>query len=453
MRAVTCLLFCVAVFSGYLTENVHKQLTLLPEVISGLILLLVILKVGVDRSMVIPRSYVILGLLAGLHGLAGMLLNFVEPGVILNGLRPHLKWIPIFLLPMVFQVSARQLRTVLACVLALAVIQTPLALYQRFVEFKDVPTGDVITGTLGFGGSGALSILLVGVISIVVAFYAAQRIRIVAALVLGILLFVPTTINETKATVILLPIALAFPFLFSAKRRLQWRQIVTTGLMGAILLGAYVVVYETYTVKKEVAAYGVGLLDFFSSEKTVRHYFFADKDVSKGALKRDSLGNVQLAQKKLSFTEGGSRIDKILLPLKSLSDDPVRLWFGTGVGNVSGSAIKSFAGEFSGRLEEIANDSSLSFVLWETGIGGTVCLFVFLYLVFRDSLRLAGMNVPESSLAAGWTAVVAIFFITTPYINVLYFNALIYLFAYFSGYIAAQRSRHELGEADSCVSY
>jgi hypothetical protein len=44
-------------------------------------------------------------------------------------------------------------------------------------------------------------------------------------------------------------------------------------------------------------------------------------------------------------------------------------------------------------------------------------------------------------LASGWMGGLAVILITLPYTNILYFNALIFLFAYLSGYFASEAMR------------
>jgi hypothetical protein len=124
----------------------------------------------------------------------------------LAGVRSYIKFLPFFLLPIVHRFTARQLQTQLVFLLMLALLQTPLAFYQRFVEFADsMHTGDPVRGTLTT--SSGMSMFLVCAIAGVVVAYLHGRLRLRTMLLIAAWLFAATTINETKATLLLLPVA------------------------------------------------------------------------------------------------------------------------------------------------------------------------------------------------------------------------------------------------------
>jgi len=431
-------LFGMVFVSGYLADNLGKIFNLVPELLSSLILLFVVLKIGADRSISISRGYVILGIVVSLHVVVGLLINLVAPGTILNGLRPYLKLIPIFLLPAVYQVSEMQMRRQLKFVLMLTVLQFPVAFYQRLVEFRGVPTGDVITGTLGFGGSGALSFLLVAGIAVLFSFYLAGHIKTIRFLLLASLLFLPTTINETKVTLVLIPVALLLPLIYARGRHLRARHYAAFGAAAVVLIAGYVAIYDYVAAQLGREQ----LVSFVGSKKNATRYFYIGSDQGLEALKERSVGDVRLPPEKLSAYDAGRRLDNLILPLRyHYYNDPVRLWVGAGLGNTSESFIKQFSGELGERVGESGKDMLMSLILWETGIGGVLFFLVFMYFLFRDAHRLAQQKTAATTFAIGWLAVLAMTLLTSAYINILYANALGYLLAYFSGYVAAERYR------------
>ena len=109
----------------------------------------------------------------------GYAVQDVPDGAMLAGARSYLKFLPFFLLPAVHRFTPRQLHIQLMLLLVLALLQTPLALYQRFVEFASaMHTGDPVKGTLTT--SSALSMFMVAAIAGAVVFYLRGRLRLAA---------------------------------------------------------------------------------------------------------------------------------------------------------------------------------------------------------------------------------------------------------------------------------
>jgi hypothetical protein len=432
-------LFALVVLSGYLTWQVGKYLVFAPELVSGVIFLVLILKIGLNRSIPVSGKYLLLAAVAGLHLVVGILTNMVGPGTVLNGLRPYLKLMPMFLLPAVFQVSETDVRRQLRFLLALALLQCPVAFYQRFVEFRDVATGDVITGTLGTNASNNLSVFLVAAIAVLFSFYLAKRVRFVTFLILGTLLFLPTTINETKGTVFLLPLAILVPLFYARGSRFRVWQYAVAGVVAVAAIASYVAIYNHLASQlgREQLASAVG------GGRQAAKYLYRGNDVDLKALENRNLPDVRLPKEQIDPNAQGRRVDNLLLPLKYYyQNDPVRLWVGSGVGNTSEAFIKSFSGVLAQRVSEGGSKSMLmSLVLWDMGLGGVVLVLVFLYLLFRDAQYLVRQKTEAATFAIGWLAVLGIALLTTAYVNMLYANALGYLFVYFSGYIAAERYR------------
>ena len=140
------------------------------ELYAVIIMAAVIYFAVTDRRIDIDaRSATILGfLIAVLLGSAAI--NTVLPEVLVGGFRSHFKFLPFFLLPLVFRFSDEEIRRQLFVLLGLSCFQTLVATYQKFVQFGDLRTGDVIGGTLGRHASGVLSVWLACMIACVFAF-------------------------------------------------------------------------------------------------------------------------------------------------------------------------------------------------------------------------------------------------------------------------------------------
>src|SRR5262249_42551438 len=127
-------------------------------------------------------------------------------------------------------------------ILVLAFLQIPTSFRQRFFEYAHLETGDIVTGTFAEGGSGTLSIFLVSMITVVIALYLGKKISPVPTLTLSVLLLLPTTINETKATPIFLLIA-GSGLAYAKRRQINTKQLavvaLATVLMGTLFVWMY----------------------------------------------------------------------------------------------------------------------------------------------------------------------------------------------------------------------
>ncbi|KAF0191339.1 MAG: hypothetical protein FD165_1935 [Gammaproteobacteria bacterium] len=421
-------------FSSYLASGIHRAFNLVPEILSGIVLVVILARIATYRSLCLSPKYLVLGVLAVLHAVSGMILNTVDPGTIVTGLRPYLKWIPLFLLPAVYRFSEQEISGQIKLILILGLMQSPLAFFQRFVQYRDAATGDFVTGTLGESASGVLSIFLLSVIAVVIAFYVRGRLRFPQMLLLTLALFLPTTINETKVTLLLLPLAIVVPYIV-ASNRLSMAQLVVIPVLGALLTTGFVVIYD-YAGSMWGAR---GISEFV--DKEADSYLYSESDATReNLLEKNRIGSgLQLPEELITPDEGGGRVEKLLLPLKNLSDNPLRLWVGLGVGNASPSIINVFSGTYSGRIGKISSETLSSFLLWEVGVGGIIILFTFLIILMYDTYKIGKEKNTLGVLAAGWFGVLVIVLLTVPYLNLFYANVLVFLFAYISGYISAER--------------
>ena len=235
--------------SVFLTDHLFKQfggafryISWLPELLSVIVLLFVIFRITTVKSLAIHNKYIFLIILFVFLACIGIALNSVQPGAIFAGLRGYCKYLPFFLLPAVYEFTETQIKGFLKFILFALVMQFPFVLYQRFLLDKGVDTGDHVVGTLNI--SSMLSIALISGIAMIFAFYLFRKINLKTMLGLGFLLFIPITLNETKGSLILLPIAILIPGFLAIMQRKGGAALIPMVLIGTVLIGGFVYLYN-----------------------------------------------------------------------------------------------------------------------------------------------------------------------------------------------------------------
>jgi hypothetical protein len=328
-------------------------------------------------------------------------------------MRTYFKQFPFFLLPAVYDFSEEQFKKQLQFILPLLILQCPLAVYQRLFQFRASMTGDVITGTLDI--SSVLSITLICSIAVIFALYLKKRIGFKLFLIIACCLFLPTTLNETKGTLVLLPLALILPaFFLQGEGNSKTKSFLTTALIGLLFISTFIPIYDHFMKPR----LGYSVLDFFQDKSKVEGYLY------RGAREDET--------KKIR------RGDAIVLAQKNLSKDPLTLAFGLGMGNVMESYFESARGKNTDKLEYGAQMLALTQLLWELGLLGATVYVIFFVFFFRDALLLRKSGDIFGSFALGWSAVVVIMGLSLIYKNILQFNVINFMFWYFSGLVAAK---------------
>lgn len=351
----------------------------------------------------------------------GVLVNGVDAGPIFAGTRSYLRAIPWFLVPAVYAYSDRQVQTQLKALLAIALIQIPLAVQQRIATGNSrgiqAATGDWTSGTLE--ASGALSIFLVICICIAAAFAVRKRLPAWQFALLFALLLFPTLINETKVTIFLLPIGLLVAFLAASAPGRRVRAVLVVSCLFALFLTIFFPVYDYMNSGRR---YAVPLTEMLGDPARLERYLW----------KKESAGT----------TEEVGRVDSFVVPLAGLSSDPANLIFGYGIGNASDSSIgHAFVGQKFRMFGRFLNTVFARIVL-ELGLLGVGLVLTLMWLIFQDARTVARRdNDYFGALAAGWTAVTAVMVMSIFYREMIADASLSFLFWYFSGLIAAKRMR------------
>ncbi|MCB1757745.1 MAG: hypothetical protein KDJ38_19655 [Gammaproteobacteria bacterium] len=406
----------------YLANNLEvipKRLFLIPEGLAAATMIIVILLGISRRQLFMAPKYAIFLLWFLLAIVAGLVINQVDPLVAISGMRIYLKSIPFFLLPMVYSFSEKQIKWQLYFLLALCLTQIPVTFYQRFVQYAGLPTGDVVGGTLGVNTSGILSVILIFGIAILVAMLVKKRLSAWAAIPLILLLFAPTTINETKVVLLLFPFVLISPIFFAPGIRNRGRKLLLLSVIGTIFMLGFFIMYDLLQGDREGT-----LLERMKSGNMFSYMY-----------KQDQVG-------KFSELEVG-RFDAVAYAMGKISDTGNSI-FGVGIGNASPSNQAALEGEYYKKWYWMAPAKvMLSRTLWEMGYVGIIlygALFLFLFL---DAKVLAKGDDFTAAFALGWLPITLIVAGSFVYFSTFATISISHLFFLYAGYIASERYQRQ----------
>jgi hypothetical protein len=423
-------LFLISVFLiDYLVDKLgllNKYFTLVPEVFSLLITLAIVGRILVLRKWQQPLRYVWLFVGLILVCMIAAVAEAIDPGPLFAGLRGYFKFLPLLFLPAAYEFEKTQIKVVLGTFLLMAGIQVPLAFYQRFVQFSHMMhTGDPITGTLTT--SSSLTVVLCLAIALVVTLYVHRKIALSLAILLFCYLAAPTAINETKATLLLMPLSILGPFLLARGIEGRWRKVVPILSICALGLLAFMAVYNTLVQNR----WGGNTIDEFLGTQHYELYLYRGVEPGENA---KVIG----------------RIDSIILPAAVLSDDWMQLLFGLGIGNVSPSSIPGMQGKYA---EEYADYgfgiTSIGNLIWETGVIGLCLYLVLVAFIWFDARRTAKSHADTNWYGTWWSTCTIILMIALAYKSILRFNELGFLLFFWSGYVASLSSLVPRRQGDS----
>jgi hypothetical protein len=388
---------------------------LIPELLSALAMLVIFGRLVTGGRVNFDWRYVAFLVVLLTTITLGFALQDVPTGPMVAGVRGYLKFMPFLLLPAFYPFTPAQLRKQLIVFYFLLAMETPLAVYQRFIEFANhMASGDSVRGTANT--SSALSMLLLCGMAGVVTLYLRDKLKLSRAMLLLGWLFIPTTLNETKATLVLLPITLILPALAMPRGTKAGRKLLPVIAMGAIAAVAYVLVYNALAQYREP---GSSIGQFATNTNILEKYLYtgaADHDVK-------YLG----------------RFDSIELAFEHIVDDPTKLVFGWGAGNVSPSSLSQFEGEFVAYYDRFGvGMTELTTLLWETGLMGVAMYLLLHWFFFRDAYRLARSDDVLAGLGQAWLAVVTIMTFALVYKATFPMNEISYPFWYFGGVVLSR---------------
>ena len=389
-----------------------RPLTWIPEIVSVIVVCMIPFKTAVDKSVNIPIKYSLLIVLYLSHLLLGFIFNEIPPGAILAGLRTYTKFIPIFLMPIVFSLTEESFKKIVKFIYFLAMIQFPVVLYQRFVEYKLDLSGDKMGGTLGAQASGVLSIFMLMVLSFLIAFYFKDLISFRLFIFSFAASFLPTTMNETKITFILLPISLIFPAIFL---RDKIQSIIRISLAAILLTTSFFVLKEVYNYF-QIPRWGYGIETFVAMPGRLEGY-------------------------------SERRIDPIIYAIDNAKKDIRFSLFGHGAGNVSEGFTPFLNGKYV--QEGIYYDSkstSFTTMIWEIGFLGILIFLLFPLFVFLDFANFSKDKSFFGAFSLGMLSFTVLFVLSFFYTDTMIKNLFMYLFFFSAGYVAYRRNQENYSD-------
>jgi O-antigen ligase len=416
MNLLVILLFISVFATEFLAKQlklIHPYFILVPEVLSAIAVLVIVCYLMAGKRWTLDWRY---GLFFALYIFViafGFLVQDVPSGAVVAGMRSYLKFIPFFLLPAIYPFTARQLKTQLIVLLTILAVQSPLAVYQRFVQFAHkMHTGDPIVGMTT--ASGVLTTLMMCAVVVVVALYLRRKLSFPVMLAAVAVFCLPATINETKVTVVMLPIAVLLPAFFMPRGSRSLRRLVPIAVVGSVAGLAFVSVYDRLIANRADGH----TIESFLFERGVDTYLYT------GAADGE---NVYIG-----------RLDSIAMAFERLSKDPLALSFGLGAGNVSESFLPAFHGKYAAYYKRFGLDvTQVTSFLWEIGVVGVAAYLLFYFIVWQDARFLARRNEESAALGQVWATVVVIMGLALFYNNIFSINETGYLFWFYSGVVAA----------------
>jgi hypothetical protein len=412
---VTTLL--IAVFTvEYLIRSrglLHPYMILVPELLSAIAMVIVLARIVAGVRIALDVRYVLFFVVLIVTLICGFVLQDVPIGAVVAGIRAHLKFIPFFLLAAVYRFTPEQLTAQMKVLLVILVLETPLAVYQRFIEFAGhMETGDYIKGTAST--SSALSLVLLFGIATVVSLYLRKKIALPKTLALIGVLFLPTTINETKATLLLLPVVLIAPAMYMAKGSRAFRRLLPIVAAGTLAGIVFIGVYDTL-IQNRPNGQTIGA--FIGDGRFEKYLYRGGED----------------------GPEHIGRFDSVEIAIERISRDPLTLAIGMGAGNVSTSFLSAFDGKYAFyQVRYGIGMTQVTTFLWEIGLVGLASYLFLYWCVYRDSRMLARGSGAPAIVGQIWVTVTLLMTFGLIYKSVFAFNEIGYLFWYFSGIAASE---------------
>jgi hypothetical protein len=228
------------------------------------------------------------------------------------------------------------------------------------------------------------------------------------------ILLLPTTLNETKATLLMLPMALIVPALVMPKGSRAAQRMLPIVMVGGVAMVAFVAVYD-YLIQYSSAGEPIGE---FVGETSFWRYLYS------GAAEQDAnyIG----------------RFDSLEFALQGIGRDPLTAALGLGAGNVSPSFLPQFDGEYADYYDRYGvGMTQITSLLWQVGFVGLAVYLLLYQFVLSDARALARGGGEFALLGQIWVGVTVIMIFALIYKSVFSMNEIGYPFWFYSGVVAA----------------
>jgi hypothetical protein len=319
---------------------------------------------------------------------------------------------------MVYEFEEEKIKKILFLLISLCFFQIPVTLFQRFIQYPHLHSGDLVAGTVG--GSGVVSLILVSGVIVLYGFFLEKYINLSKLLIISVGLLIPTTINETKITFIILPVGLIFSTIIYKEKNffLKFKRLIGWSVFTMVFFVIFIFIYNHY--------YGIrgNLLDHFAAEVEGRGYLYMGEEK---------------AEKKIESEKRIGRVDAIIIAFKAISQDLGQLFFGVGVGNALSSKLKFLEKPNYGFEKFWPDSTTISNILWELGFLGIISNLLLLFFILRDAMLMRFQKNFLGAFCLGWCGVVFIMVINMFYVNIFYTDPLSLTFWFLSGIVASKR--------------
>jgi len=385
---------------------IPRQITWVPEIIL-IILIFKILFISATEKKFIPSSInylvlclILLGIISAFVNSSGILVTFV-------GFRNYFKFLLIFYVSAFLELDDPFFKKVIKFLIILAFLQVPITILQRY-WYMGQASGDPIGGTLGSHTSGTLTLFLMGIISILFAFYMNKLIKGRMLLFSVILLFIPITINETKITYFLFPALSIFLLRKNLIKKEGLKSLFILAIFsGLILIASYYVYKSIYLKHRRVGIFNYSFVSKYMGEE---------------------------------YTESGSlnRIAQVKFANENITKQIYTALLGVGLGNASDSFFKEGVGYYYKKYPMYKIDSVfLSRFIWEYGYLG---LAVFLFILFKlfilaERVYKYSPSPFHKSIALGFEGIMLVLIVTTIYSSSFIIDSIGYIFWFIAGYL------------------
>jgi hypothetical protein len=400
---LTYIVFFVVYTIGLLGgRSSARWLVFLPEILGLLFFTVLLFK---NKTLVShPAVYILLGL--AVLSIISFQLEGSNPFIYALGMRNYFKFSLFFFIPLMLREPSfnRIKEQFPRFILVVAVLQLPIAVIQKVMYWGR--TGDVITGSLGANASGLLSQFLYMTLPLVIALYFEKRINIRQTIILALMIVAPTTINETKMTLIFMAVLIAVYVLISNK--IKFKQKIATIVVGGMMMSAFVWAYSRYST------YGDSRLDevytmAFSGDLYEKYYL-----KKQGTLNR--IPCIQFAYSNIA------------------SNGFIAYLIGVSPGNASNSFSYEGMGTYYKRYIQLKIDGvQLAQYIWEWGTIGLLIWAILFGRLFYDASKL------KKSIYNMWfTGMVGVAMVGTIYNPNIMTEVLGYYFWFTAGIVARE---------------
>lgn len=292
-------------------------------------------------------------------GIISTFINHTSPMVAFMGFRKAIKYILLFYIIVNIGFDNNFLKRIIKAFIIIGFIQIPFAVSEYIIwqpSFMNLGGGmgqfDFITGTFPRGGSGKLSIYLIGIMCFLIGYYLYANRNKMKVIFYSLLLFIPLPLAMSRASFVFLPLVVGFLVL----RKIKKKFITKISYFVLFSLMFWGMLKVTYSVT------GINLINYLTNPGLA----FEKQNVPTSLHRPGRIGGIRVVQKTLETKSYG-------------------LLFGVGPGQWSESYFSGYSGdlwkEFSGSSASRINQIAATLSEW--GILGLIALFLITFQIYR----------------------------------------------------------------------